>query len=233
MRQALIVLTVALGLWGCSTRFYETHYFRSEPRGASAPNYFRLTVQGSTALSSTRYLSGYFDEETVDVYFNEFTQPKRGAIRPALVSSAADGLAAAEAAPNTQPVARGLRDKKLVLILSSNSDDVANQIGALAASREFTASLAGLVARDQYTLADDEERRLTLDRQRAKTTADLAQQFLDTLPANASAAEVERQLLALINALAADLSHESPFPTLDSASQWLEFNRARLLRGDR
>jgi hypothetical protein len=119
------------------------------------------------------------------------------------------------------------------MILSSNSDEVANQLGALAANKQFTASLVGLLARDQYTSADDAERRLILATARAKATAGLVTQMVEGIPDSATAAEAEQKLVAIINVLAADLGHDGTFPNLDEAAKWLEINRGRLLRSER
>jgi hypothetical protein len=220
MMRWLTVAALAMVLSGCATSFRETHFFKSEVAAAPGiPNYFRLTVEGSANFSSARYISGYFDEDTVNAYFNEYTQPK--------------GAALLQPAPTAgvQPVQAGLRGTKLVMILSSNSDEVASQIGALAASKQFTASLAGLVARDQFTTADQAEQRLQVDRARAKTTAALADKVLTALPAGTSAGDAERQLMILVNTLAIELGYQGSFADLAAAAQWLEANRSRLQGG--
>lgn len=225
MKQRFLGFTLAALLAGCSISFQETHYFKSGTASPSAvPNYYRLTVQGRAVVSSARYISGYFDEDTINTYFNEYTQPAGAAIYPP-TRPAATGEA--------QPVAKGLQDKKLIMILSSNSDEVANQIGALAASKQFTASLAGLMARDQYKLAYDTEQRLSVDRGLAKKIAEVGDQLLKQIPADAPPDQTQQLLLEFINLLAADLGYEGAFANLESAAQWLNFNRARLSRGDR
>jgi hypothetical protein len=230
MRSRGLSVILVLVLCGCVSTFKETHYFKSRTAGGAIPNYYRLTVGGYSVLSSSRYISGYFDEETVNAYFNEYTQPAGAAIQPGARRVAAPGTSGQPAA--VEPVASGLAGQKLVMILSSNSDDVATQLGALAASRQFTASLAGLVARDQFMAADRAESRLAVERSRAKATASLASQLLAGLPDTATQAAAEGSLLAFVNALAGDLGYEGAFPTLDAAAQWLEFNRARLLRSE-
>src|SRR5690348_14797035 len=76
----LVITFVSCG--GCASGFEETHYFRSKTRDARGipVNYFRLQVTGGTMLSSSRYVSGYFDEAALDTYFNEFSQPDKGQI---------------------------------------------------------------------------------------------------------------------------------------------------------
>ncbi len=237
MKRQLVIAALAFSLCGCSTIFRETHYFKSEtPKAAQAPNYYRLTVEGNTLFSSARYISGYFDEESINAYFNEFSQPSGGAIlppgpRPDPSSGGAGGRTGG--AGEVQPIAKGLKGRNLILILSSNSDDVANQIGALATNKQFTASLAGLFARDQYDLAEDAKHALAADRARAKLVVDLGGGLVATLPEGASGAEATARLLQFANQLASSLGYEGSFSSLDDAARWLEFSRSRLLRGER
>src|SRR6266404_2610957 len=57
---------------GCATAFKESHYYQSvNPKTNKVTNYYRLTVKGYAAMSSARYVSGYYDERAVDLYFNE------------------------------------------------------------------------------------------------------------------------------------------------------------------
>lgn len=82
--HSLLVLLALVVCGGCATAFQEAHYFRSERNGEGPANrnYYRVRVTGATALSSSRYVSGYFDPEAVDIYFNEIKQPDKGRIRP-------------------------------------------------------------------------------------------------------------------------------------------------------
>jgi hypothetical protein len=223
MTRTNLWATFLLLTCGCTSSFHETHYFKSKVVGSGIPNYYRLTVDGNTAISSSRYVSGYFDEDTINTYFNEYTQPAGGAILPTPKNT---GSAA-------EPVNEGLKGQKLIMILSSNSDEIATQIGALAASKQFTASLAGLIARDQYTNADAAESRLTIETVRAKTTASLASQLISNLPDNSPKADADSQLLGFLNSLTSDLGYDTAFSDLETAAQWLNFNRARILRGER
>ncbi len=244
---AVAMVMLAIFSFGCASTFHEAHYFKSGTASASViPNYYRLTVKGYSWLSSSRYISGYFDEDTLNTYFNEYTQPAGAAItpskKPPVTKAPAEGQNTSSSEPaakapaaenqNTEPVAKELRGKRLIMILSSNSDEIATQIGALAASKQFTASLVGLLARDQYAAADAADSRLAIEKSRAKTTASLASQVVSGLPDNATEAVAKQTLLAFVNSLASDLGHQGAFDNLDSAAQWLDFNRARLVKGE-
>ena len=244
-------MTLILG--ACASSFSEKHYFKSaiaDPSkpsaqggsgsadGAKIPNYFRLTVSGYTWLSSSRYVSGYYDDATLAAYFNEFTQPAGGRLAgnsaPTSDSASAKATSGNGGAPKAndvapvQPLGQSLQGKQLVLILSSNSDEIANQIGALAANNQLTSSLVGLLARGDFTAADDAERTLALDAARAKTAADLGARLLTALSAGLSKDQVESQLLPVANTLAADLGHQGNFKDLKDLADWLGANRERV-----
>lgn len=230
--KILFFALLAMLVCGCASTFHETHYFKSGTTSASTiPNYYRLMVKGGACVSSSRYISGYFDEDTLNTYFNEYTQPAGAAIVPRSKPDEAKAVAGKQNDSSAVPVDKGLQGKKLIMILSSNSDEIMTQIGALAASKQFTASLAGLLARDQYTAADNAESRSTIAKSRAKATSGLVSQLIAGLPGAKKEEDIDT-LLSITNALAADLGYHGVFNNLDTAAQWLQFNRARLLRGD-
>jgi hypothetical protein len=230
MIRRISLTILVLVVCGCASKFHETHYFKSETLEKKIPNYYRLTVDGYSYFSSSRYISGYFDEDTLNAYFNEYTQPAGAAIMPSAKASETKAATKNTSAETVQPIAKGLQGQGLIMILSSNSDAIATQIGALADSKQFTASLTNLMARDQYVAADAAESRLAIEKFRAKATASLASQVVSTLPDTPTAAAAEQQLLAFINFLASDLGYEGAFTDLDSAAKWLYMNRARLMR---
>ncbi len=224
------IVALVLMVCSCASTFHETHYFKSKTSDKKIPNYYRLTVDGYSYFSSSRYISGYFDEDTLNTYFNEYTQPAGAAIVSSTKVSETKAATKNTSPETAQPIAKGLQGQGLIMILSSNSDAIANQIGALADSKQFTASLTGLMARDQYVAADAAESRLAIEKSRARATASLASQVISTLPDTPTAAEAEQQLLAFINFLASDLGYEGAFTDLDSGAKWLYLNRVRLVR---
>src|SRR5262245_32886513 len=140
MRTCLLVLT-AMATTGCLSELGEQHFFKSVDALGNPINYYRLSVQGSTVLTSARYVSGYFDERAVAAYFSEMAQPAKAKFEDTVAD---DGQVVA-----LDPKGR---DRQLVLLLSSNSDEIANQIGGLAQNEEIAATLTRLAQRD--TLRD-------------------------------------------------------------------------------
>lgn len=225
---------------GCATDFRESHFFKSGGENEFGPtvNYYRVNVKGSTLISSSRYVSGYFDPEAVDIYFNEIHQPANAAIRPANKpkDGAGEGGEGDEeqtesGAEPARPVAPSLEGKDLVLILSTNSEEVANQIGALASNQQFTTALAGLAARKDFADAADAEYRLRSSKARAKDLATLGQQTIGGLAADAGRPDAERAAMIVINRLAYDLGSVTSFQTLDEAATWFDRNRGKIDEG--
>lgn len=141
-------------LVGCT--FCETHYLRAVDPNGDPVNYYKVDVSGFTLFSSSRYLAGYFDEKAVDTYFNEYTQP---------AGAHFDGTTPASGDQSTQNQTKlsslysSLEGKSLVLILSTNSDAIAEGIGTIAKSDEIGAILNGMVTKSrtqeqQKTAAD-------------------------------------------------------------------------------
>lgn len=260
----LPVLTAASLLAGCTSQFGETHYFRSE---AEPANYYRLRVHGNTFLGSARYISGYFDEDAVNDYFNEMSQPakgefiKRGPSSPTDKAGAATGgtdaptAAAAkrsEMAILAEPGGGGVKpigaragedNRILVMMLSSNSDEIAEQIGAFAQNRQMVATLARLLNRDRLSDQRGAARDLANETSRGKLLATLGDNMVQSLQAaeaaappaapagqaTAAAEQAEEAVLLFVNRAAAELGNTEPFADLDKASEWLQNFRARLV----
>lgn len=94
----------------------ELHYFRS------GGNYYRLKINETSFASKARYLSGYFDDKAVDKYFSEMSQPDSGKF--------------------FEWVGNEPRGTQLVMILSTNSTTIAEQIGNLASNEELLQTVA-------------------------------------------------------------------------------------------
>jgi hypothetical protein len=234
-RKSLVLfpLVLVVATAGCASSFHETHFFKYASERGGISNYFRLTVSGQTMLCSARYISGYFEEDIVNQYFNEIGQPDKGRLIPVGQSPKTEGTrnteAKGEGTPTTSAKAlQELKSPALVLLLSSNSDDIANQLGALAQSEEFTASLARLMASSRFEAANEAERRLRNDQARGRLVATLGDQLLMTLPDKPTADEVKNRVLEFVNHLGADLGAPVPFNNLKEAADWLGHNRSRL-----
>lgn len=217
MQRLLTVLTPAILMCSCA-HVSERHFFRQVNPAGETVNYVRLRVSGGAGLSSARYLAGCFDEGAVNAYFGEISQPEKAAFP--------GGHATDDGAVKT--VGRCTSTQSLVLLMSSNSDAVATQIGNLAQSQQTASTLATLAARDRLKGARQDTIRLEVEREQDKLLAQLGEDLILGLDPTVPA-EVNKNLLAYFNALAAGLGHAESFSTLAQGAKWFEENRNRLM----
>jgi hypothetical protein len=216
--RSFICGLIALLLAGCMSRFSERHFFKSEDAYGNPVNYYKLSVSGANFLSSTRYLSGYFDEKAVDAYFNQFSQPDKGLF---------EGTIKAEGT-NIRPVDDVLGTRKLVLLLSSNSDAIAQQIGQFANNEAIMGDLTRLIYRDHIKEAQSARTSAELQEMRGKALSDIGDNVIGGLSDDATKEAAEAHLLFYANRLATEFENTIPFKNLDEAKIWLEYNRSHI-----
>jgi hypothetical protein len=108
----------------------ELHYFKE------GNNYYRLTIREHAFLSSSRYISGYFDEAAVDRYFGEVKRPDSAKVDQRMEHYAQNGEKVCSSGD------------KLVLVLSTNANAVTDQITALANNEQMLEMVARLAHQD-------------------------------------------------------------------------------------
>lgn len=146
--RIILFISVALLLGGCVT-FREAHLFKDNTPGI--PNYYKLHISGYSLFGKTKFVSGYFDEKAVEEYFGEFDQPDNYNFVKAETLDSVNGEE-----KETELVGE-LKNKKLVMILSTNSKAVSDQIGAIAENQQLNATFMAMASKEQL-----------LDYQRAK-----------------------------------------------------------------
>jgi hypothetical protein len=143
--RVLLLFGIAFAFWGCGTSFRENHYFSSasdDPTRERKTNYFRVTVDGWAAFSAARYVSGYYDERAVDLFFNEVKAiDGTQIIAPLFQEPFTDD----EIRPFSPAEGKGA----LVMILSTNADAVAAAIGNFAEGEAAAAAISNLVNQDE------------------------------------------------------------------------------------
>lgn len=201
--------------------FSESHFFKSEDGNGNPINYYRLKVSGNNFLSSTRYVSGYFDEKAVDAYFSQFSQPDKGLFDDKIKTDDS----------SVKPLNDALSSRKLVLLLSSNSDTIAQQIGQFANNQAVMADLTRLVYRDHIKEAQSAKTSAELQQMRGKALADIGDKVIGGLADDANEQTAEANLLFYANRLAAELGNTMPFKTLEEGKAWLDYNRIHIQGG--
>jgi hypothetical protein len=222
---AALVSTTAL-LASCHASFSERHYFASrDTETGEITNYYRITVGGSTLGGDARYVSGYFDAGAVEAYFGEFAQPDKATF----LDHEDDPEQKESGDAKLEPVDPSKRGRQLVMLMSSNSDAVAESLGAIAQSEELTESIATLVARDTLVAARDAAAASAAQRSRfAYITALGTQAFRSLRPSDdaegepPSPAAVRVRLLPVINAFARELGAAEDFATFAEAKVWVD-----------
>lgn len=114
-------------LWSCQAS-KELHYFKE------GDNYYRLKIRQHAFLSSSRYLSGYFDPHAVDVYFGDIKKNKGE--NNQLVRISKEGKECKE-------------NRQLMLILSTNSDAVAQEVSGIVENAALFSLVSQLANQDK------------------------------------------------------------------------------------
>ncbi|WP_138990959.1 hypothetical protein [Larkinella sp. C7] len=200
-----IIVLVCFTFYGCFTRIHEHHFFRDHLE--HLPNYYKIKVRGSTFLfSKTRYYSGYFKSDAIDTYFNEFTQPKNGRI-------VADSL-------KVNSINEENVDKQLVLIMSSNADAIAEQIGNITQSKNTLSNLISLTTGEKQQHLTDLQTDSSIQIAKNELFIAIGDGILNDLESK-DTTQVKYRLLQFMNQIAAENGNSKPFITWNDAQDWL------------
>ena len=225
--KVLAALAATLAVAGCSTVVQENHYFAAfkdnGSGGRDAVQFYRVSVDGNSQFANTRYLTGYFDERAVSLFFNELKSPTNQKLfDDAMV------LPGAPAGTKFTPLSPSAENGAFVLIMSTNADAIASTIGSFAESQVVADALTRLLNRDRFLAKSQSDAHLSVDK--AKATALLAQltahtQAATTATTSELAAASYRRALTV---LAQPLGYRGPeFDTLAKARDWFALDAAR------
>lgn len=136
-KKSIIAFLMIIMLSSCST-FYETHYFKdkvgleSGQQSNKVSNYYRVKIKGYSFLSSSRYVSGYFNQEAINLYFNEIKQASSAKLFNTKETNGAKSLLTNE------------DGDELVLVFSTNAKAITDQVGNIAKNQTILNSIAQL-----------------------------------------------------------------------------------------
>lgn len=147
-RKSLWILIGCLTLLlGCSSQTKEHHYFATfneTAPGVRVPTqFFRVNVEGGSEFANARYLTGYFDERAISLFFNEMKSPANGKI---FYDDQKNPGTDVKLTPLNAPNGEGT----FVLIMSTNADSIASTIGSFAESQVVADSMTRVLNRDRY-----------------------------------------------------------------------------------
>lgn len=141
MKEFLFGL-LAVFLTSCST-FYETHYFKDKvglkegETKEKVANYYRVKIKGYSFLSSSRYVSGYFNQDAINLYFNEINQNPTAKLFNTSTTNGNSSLLVNE------------DGNELVLVFSTNAKAITEQIGNIAKNQTILNSVAQITQKDK------------------------------------------------------------------------------------
>ena len=224
---ATLGLVSLAALASCSTVVQENRYFaafKDKGDGSREPiQFYRLSVDGHSEFANTRYLTGYFDERAVSLFFNELKAPTNQKLFDDTVP-----IPGAPAGTKLTPLSPTADNGAFVLIMSTNADAIASTIGSFAESQVVADALTRMLNRDRFVAKSQSDARLSVDK--ASATALVAQ--LTSAAQSASAAATGEQAAAsyrrALTALAHSLGYEGPeFDSLAKARDWFALDASR------
>lgn len=222
-----MILSAAL-LAGCASTVKENHYFaafKETAPGVREPvQFYRLTVQGNAEFTNARYLTGYFDERAVSLFFNELRSPTNAKLFDDTIK-----LPGATEDSKLQSLSPTPENGAFVLILSTNADAIANAIGSFAESQVISDAMTRMLNKDRFQAKAQSDARLSV--QKIEATALVAR--IDAQAAAAktapTGAEATVSYLRMLTALAQGLDYTGPeFSNLAEAQAWFALEDTRV-----
>lgn len=220
-------VVVATLLAGCAAGVKEKHFFASfkeiAPGVREPVQFYRLSVQGSANFSNARYLSGFFDERAVSLFFNELKSPANSKLFDDTVKlpGAPDGTKLEALSPTPDNGA-------FVMILSTNADSIANAIGSFAESQVVSDAFTRMLNKDRFLAKAQSDASLSV--QKAEAGALIARLDAETAAARTARTGTQATVsyIRALSALAQSLGYTGPeFAGLPAAQEWFALENAR------
>jgi hypothetical protein len=236
MRKRLFILLSSVVLSGCTATVMDRHHFATvDPQTNEIVNIFRVTVRGSAQMSNVRYISGYYDQRAVDLFFNEV---RSSALPTDGSGGAVESIFRTGDCPAGKPVSECVSERNarlqlipvgndsgqqgaFVMILSTSADAIAGTIGAFAETDVVIGSAMYLATRsDRENAAAVDARSAVTGRMRTAAMTEL-----NSLLTGASSADRDGRkaiYLQMLNAAAAGLMPDRPphFTEVEQARMW-------------
>ncbi len=224
VRGLLPVAAVVLA--GCASVVGESHYFaafRESAPGVREPvQFYRLQVESGSQMANARYLSGYFDERAVSLFFNEL----KGTPNARLFDD--NQTLPGSGGTKLKGLSPDAGDGAFMLILSTNADDIANTIGSFAESQVVADALTRLLNRDQIKAKASSDARLAIDKAEATALVTRVEAQARQATGAATGSAAAAHYLRLLSTLAQGLGRSGPeFSTLAQAQDWFALDASR------
>lgn len=217
LNVSLLAVPLLLCLGACQS-IRENHYFKD--RAGNPPNYYRLQIKGHAFLTSSRYLSGNFDEEAVNNYFGEIGQPKDAKF--------GNNTSRQPSTNSIVPIGKENQGKKFVLLLSTNSDAISSAFGNFVESKETQKEIARIINRDKLEELDQLKAEEEVNQKRRAKLLSLAEAYLNSITDSEPKEAINIKLLAYLNATADYFGRTQNFKTVAEAKTWFDENGSNL-----
>lgn len=224
-RCAAVCLMGALA--GCSTTVKENHFFaayRDAADGSREPvQFYRLTVDGNTQFSNTRYVTGYFDERAVSLFFNEIKAPANQKLFDENMV-----LPGAAAGTKLTPLTPSPENGAFVLIMSTNADAVASTIGSFAESQAVADAITRMVNRDKILAKGQSDARLTVNKAEATALVNQLDAQIQAAHNADKGSQAAASYLRALTTLARHLGYNgADFASVETARDWFTLDASR------
>ncbi len=227
------IISLCILLNSCTT-FREVHYFKDkiqEEKSASpvsiVPNYYKVSIKGWAFMSSSRYLSGYFDQNSVNEYFNEIPQPEKGNLysldnKVEVEKSKGDSASNNETKKDKQAKVENNFESgsELVLILSTNSEAIATQIKNTAVNKDVLKSLTLLANKDELKESKVINKNLSQVNTDISSFISNADFFFETLNPNDSAELNNKRIFDFLRNELKEKGITKDFENLEKLKEW-------------
>jgi hypothetical protein len=220
--KSSILITALASLSAC-TSFSEDHFFQSRAVGTAKPtNYFRVRVSGSACLSAARFVSGYYDERAVDLFFNEI---KLAGGESTNVTKVFEDQ---QKDPGTDEVIKPLtpsaQNGTLVMLLSTNARAVADAIGQFAENQLVADAITNIANRDIVRQLREAEASPEFEHAQADAVAKELEALFGLVKADQDAVSVERAYLRILGVIARSRGASVSFDDMAAARAWFASN---------
>lgn len=181
----------------------ELHYFKQ------GDNYYRISIKEHAFLSSSRYQSGYYDEIALDKYFGEIRRPDTSGN---FLKFQQDSAGKINVAPS---------NTKLVMILSTKSEAISDQISAFAENELMLETIARLANKDAINKNRQIKGQIELTKKKIEALSSFGGNTIGKLGDSSTKIDISAYLFLFINKIATDFyGRKIAFKDFEEASSW-------------
>lgn len=202
--RRLICVSLVITLSACASSIGDSHYFGAfdeKQSGHREPvQFYRVTVKGGTHFTNARYVTGYFDERAVSLFFNEMKRKDDGIL-----------FQQNQTLPGTDtkltPLDASTGEGTFVLIMSTNADTIAATIGSFAESQVVADAFTNMLNRDRIKQKVRGDALVAVNKAEAQSVVDMVNAQVTAAGNASSGAKAAASYVRALTALARSLGY--------------------------